>query len=233
VYNENGLSSLYWQEVDLGDKGIWYRVFTGHFRTKGEAEKYVEDRQIADAKVQKTKQGASVRSVSTKDVVPQAEASEERRRQPETTAGSSYPYSVYIGSYKSVDRARKAVSESQPKGTSYWVKTDLGDKGIWYRVYIGCFETRDQAETFIKTHQIADGESRRTTYANLIGTYRSNEELEKMRLSLLNLEFSPYVIETSDGGSHLFTGAFYQKALAEKEHLDLKAKGIESQLIER
>jgi len=233
VYNENGLSSLYWQEVDLGDKGIWYRVFAGQFETKGEAEEYVKERQLADAKVQKIKQGASAGSISVKDAVPQAEAPEKQRLLPEVTAGSSYPYSVYIGSYKDFDRARKTVSDSQTKGTSYWVKTDLGDKGIWYRVYIGCFQTRDQAETFIETHQIADGESRRTSYANLIGTYSSDEELEKIRLSLLNLEFSPYVIEASGGGSHLFTGAYYQKASAEKEHLDLKAKGIQSQLVER
>ncbi len=232
-YKENGLSSLYWQEVDLGGKGIWYRVFAGQFETKGEAEEYVKERQLADAKVQKTKQGASVGSISVKDVVPQAEAPEKQRLVPEATTGSSHPYSVYIGSFKDLDRARKAVSDFQTKGASYWVKTDLGDKGIWYRVYIGCFQTRDQAGTFIETHQIADGESRQTTYANLIGTYSSDEELDKMRLSLLNLEFSPYVIEASGGGSHLFTGAYYQKARAEEEHRDLKAKGIQSQLVER
>jgi hypothetical protein len=233
VYSEKGLSSLYWQEVDLGDKGLWYRVFTGHFKTKGEAEEYVKDRQLADAEVRKTRQSASTGSIPVKDVVPQKEAPEKQRLLPEATAESSFPFSVYIGSYKDLDHARRAISDSQAKGTSYWVKTDLGEKGIWYRVYVGCFQTREQAETFIKTHQIADGESRRTPYANFIGTYSSDEELEKIRLSLLNLEFSPYVIEASGGGSHLFTGAFYQKARAEKQHLDLKAKGIQSQVVER
>ena len=233
VYNEKGLSSLYWQEVDLGDKGIWYRVFAGHFKTKGEAEEYVKDRQLADAEVRKTRQGVSIGLIPVKDVVPPARAPEKQRLLPEATADSSYPFSVYIGSYKNVDRAQKAVSDFQTEGTSYWVRTDLGEKGIWYRVYIGCFQTREQAETFIKTHQIADGESKRTPYANFIGTYSSVEELEKMHLSLLNLEFSPYVIEASGGGSRLFTGAFYQKARAEKEHLDLKAKGIQSQVVQR
>ena len=180
-----------------------------------------------------TELGASVSSFSVKDIVPQAKAPEKQRLLSEANTGSSYPYSVYIGSYKDLHRARKAAFDLQTKGPSYWVKTDLGDKGIWYRVYIGCFQTRDQAETFIKNHQIADGESRHTTYANLIGTYSSDEELDEMRLSLLNLEFSPYVIEASGGRSHLFTGAFFQKARAEKEHLDLKAKGIQSQLVER
>jgi cell division septation protein DedD len=232
-YKENGLSFLHWQEVDLGDKGIWYRVFAGQFETKSEAEAYIRERQLVDAEVRKTERGASKGSVSVKGAAPQAKAPEKKRLLPEATAGSSYPYSVYVGSYKDPDRARKAASDLQTKGPSFWVKIDLGDKGIWYRVYTGCFQTRDQAETFIKDHQIVDGESRQTTYANLIGTYSSEEELDRMRLSLLNLEFSPYVIEASGGQSHLFTGAFYQKANAEKEQLDLKAKGIQSQLVKR
>jgi cell division septation protein DedD len=232
-YKENGLSSLYWQEVDLGDKGVWYRVFTGHFETKNEAEEYVKERQLVDAEVRKAKSGASRGSVSVKDVVPQAKAPEKPRLLTEPIAGSSYPYSVYVGSYKDVDYAQKAASDLQTKGPSYWVKTDLGDKGIWYRVYVGCFQTREQAERFIETHQITDGQSRRTTYANLIGTYSSEEELDRMRQSLTNLGFSPYVIEASGGRSHLFAGAFYQKVRAEKERLDLKAKGIQSQLVER
>jgi cell division septation protein DedD len=233
TYYENGLSSLYWQEVDLGDKGIWYRVFSGQFETRSEAEEYIKKRQLVDAKVQKTKQGVSVGLVSVKDAHLQTKAPEKQRPQPEAASGSSYPYSVYIGSYKNIDRARKAVSDFQTNGPSYWVKTDLGDKGIWYRVYVGCFQTREQTETFIKDHQIADGESRRTPYANLIGTYSSEEELDRLRLSLESLEFSPYVIEVSSDQFHLFTGAFYQKARAEKEQFALKANGIESQLVER
>ena len=71
------------------------------------------------------------------------------------------------------------------------------------------------------------------TVQELVGSASSEEELDRMRLSLLNLEFSPYVIEASDGKFHLFTGAFYQKADAEKEQLDLNTKGIKSQLVER
>jgi cell division septation protein DedD len=195
-----------------------------------EAEEYIRNQQLLDAETRKIKPGALV---SVSGVVPQTKAPENQRLTAETSAGTSYPYSVYIGSYKDVDRARKVVSDWQAKGTSYWVKTDLGDKGIWYRVYIGCFQTRNQADSFIEEHQIADGESRNTTYANLIGTYSSEEELEKIMLSLSSMVFSPYVIETPDGRSQLFTGAFYQKARAEKEQLELKEKGIHSQIIKR
>ena len=47
-YQEKGLSA-YWSKVDLGDKGVWFRFFTGYFRTKEEAEKYIKDRSLQGA----------------------------------------------------------------------------------------------------------------------------------------------------------------------------------------
>jgi hypothetical protein len=82
----------------------------------------------------------------------------------------SYPYSVYLGSYKTRERAERAISEYRNKGLSpYWVKVDLGDKGVWYRVFSGYFQKREQANEFIKKKQIAESKSRHTRYANLIG----------------------------------------------------------------
>jgi hypothetical protein len=47
-YLEKGLSA-YWAKVDLSDKGVWFRFFTGYFRTKEEAEKYIRDYSLQGA----------------------------------------------------------------------------------------------------------------------------------------------------------------------------------------
>jgi len=44
-YQEEGLSP-YWAKVDLGKKGVWFRFFAGHFRTKVETEKFIMERNI-------------------------------------------------------------------------------------------------------------------------------------------------------------------------------------------
>ena len=147
---------------------------------------------------------------------------------------TSYPYSVYLGSYKNINRAQEAISIFQKKGLSpYWVKVDLGEKGVWYRVLDGYFQTKDEVNAFIENNQITEGRSRYVLYANLIGLYSSDEELKEKNLSLVELGYSPYVIEGDDGESFLFTGAFYHKADAEKEHIELASKGIQSQLVKR
>ncbi len=53
-YYEKGLSP-YWAKVDLGDKGVWFRFFTGYFRTKEEAERFIRDRNIQGASLGITK----------------------------------------------------------------------------------------------------------------------------------------------------------------------------------
>ena len=146
----------------------------------------------------------------------------------------SYPYSIYLGSYGNLESLQKALSDYREMGLSpYWVKLDLGDKGIWYRLYSEYFQTRREADAFIKAKQIIEGKSKKTTYANLIGAFTSEGALNKKRKALLDLKYGPYVIREDKSAFRLYVGAFYQKARAEKQNADLRSKGIQSQLVAR
>jgi hypothetical protein len=150
------------------------------------------------------------------------------------TGASQYPYSIYLGSYKNIDRVRKAIANYQGKGLSpYFARVDLAEKGMWFRVFAGYFKTRGDAEEFIIEKKIPEAETRRTKYAHLIGVYQSQRELETERHALLALGYCPYVIKRDDGNSLLYTGAFSQKIEGEKEQRDLAAKGIQTELAER
>ena len=145
-----------------------------------------------------------------------------------------YPYSVYLGAYKNTERAEKAISIYRNKGLSaYWVKVDLGDKGIWYRVFTGYFRDQNEAEAFIRRKRVADGEVKRTKYATLIGIYATERDAQKEFLTLSKLGYSPYVIEMGSGESQLYVGAFYTKIGAEQQRSDLASKGVQSRVVER
>lgn len=56
-------------------------------------------------------------------------------------------YSIHAGSYRKQDVARSEVSRLGTLGFSAYVQqADLGSRGVWYRVKIGDFETRAEAE---------------------------------------------------------------------------------------
>jgi cell division septation protein DedD len=145
-----------------------------------------------------------------------------------------YPYSVYLGAYKTPERAEKAISLHRNKGLSaYWVKVNLGEKGVWHRVFTGYFKDQNEAEAFIKRKRLADAQAKRTKYATLIGVYATEAGAQKEFLVLSKLGYSPYVIETNSGESQLYVGAFYTHAGAEEQRIDLSSKGIQSRVVER
>ncbi|MGD2125901.1 MAG: SPOR domain-containing protein [Desulfobacteraceae bacterium] len=146
----------------------------------------------------------------------------------------SYPYAIYLGSYSDPKYLQKAMSEYREMGLSpYWVKVDLGNKGVWRRIFAGYFETKSEADAFIREKQIPGAASKRVKYATLIGVYPSEKALETKRSALLELGYSPHVIPGGKGDHRLYAGAFYRKVSAENERAELASKGIQSQVVKR
>jgi hypothetical protein len=145
-----------------------------------------------------------------------------------------YPYSVYLGSFKTSGAVNKALIEYQEKGLSvYWTRVDLGDKGVWFRFFTGYFRTKEETQKFIRDRNIQGATPGITRYANLIGIYGSDKEVEDQRRALLSAGFYPYLIKGADGKNLLYSGAFDRKEYAEKERSVLASKGIKSEIAER
>ena len=178
---------------------------------------------------------ASKPETAPEKIPPETAPSKEPSRdtQPPKWVEGSYPYSVYLGSYGTHERLQKAVNEYGSGGLSpYWVQVDLGRKGIWFRLFTGAFKTREEADAFIREHRIDGAFSRHTKYAVLIGTYRSEEQLQMERMELRAMGHSSYEVK-GEKVFGLFSGAFYQVARAQKQKESLASKGIRGEVVER
>jgi len=145
-----------------------------------------------------------------------------------------YPYSVYLGSFRDRERLQKAVSIFQGKGLApYWCRFDLGEKGMWFRVFAGHFRTREEADRVIREKGIQEAESRETKYAALIGVYGSKEELDRKVSQLKGLGLGPYVIQDGEAAARLYVGAFFQESHAAEQVKELASRGIQSRVVER
>ena len=153
---------------------------------------------------------------------------------PSKPAAPQFPYSVYLGSFKTPEAVKKALSEYQEKGLStYWSRVDLGDKGVWFRFFAGYFRTKEEAEKYISEQNVQGATPQLTRYANWIGSYGSEKEVEDQRRALVSAGFYPYVIKEVNGLSLLYSGAFDRKDFAEKERALLASKGFRSDVVER
>lgn len=148
---------------------------------------------------------------------------------------AQYPFSVYLGSQSSLDLARRAVSiyEKDYGISPYWVRVDLGEKGLWYRIFAGHFKTEQEAGAFIRQKQLKSGEVKRTRFSNLIGMYSSQGEAAETVRKLSALGYSSYAVSDPGAEFRLYSGVFYTEEDARRQNAELASKGIKSKVVER
>lgn len=158
----------------------------------------------------------------------------EQKAAPETDKGvESYPYSVLLSTFRTLENAKKGMDIFKKKGLStYWVKVDLGDRGIWYRVFTGFFKDFKDANLFIKTRHIAGAIAKKTQYTVLLGKFSSEKEIEAEAKRIRNLGFSPYIIN-KNSERLLYIGAFFTEEGAIEQRSELIARGVQCQVAER
>ena len=144
------------------------------------------------------------------------------------------PYSLYLGSVKTLELAKRGMSVYEKKGLSpYWVKVNFKEKGEWYRIFVGHFKEREHAEAFAREKGLREAEVLRTEYANLVGVYSQKSALEEKMRGLSDRDCSPYAVVDADGKARLFVGAYVTKEAAEEYRNDLKSSGVDSQVVKR
>ena len=145
-----------------------------------------------------------------------------------------HPYSIQLGSYRTLDGAKKTVDEYRKKGVpAYWGEVNRGGKERWFRVYTGSFESREEARAYREKNNLIRSLVKETPYTALVGTYTDKKVLEDQTLFLENLDYVPYAIEDPNGKYRLFIGAFLDIKIAEEKQRDLESRGIQSQVIRR
>jgi len=72
------------------------------------------------------------------------------------TALSKATYTIQVASFYKQERAQVFLKEMKRKNYKAYIKSrDLGDKGVWYRVYVGKFYTKGQAQEYLVTFKEA------------------------------------------------------------------------------
>ncbi|OGQ22552.1 MAG: hypothetical protein A3I05_04315 [Deltaproteobacteria bacterium RIFCSPLOWO2_02_FULL_44_10] len=67
-------------------------------------------------------------------------------------------YSVQVGSYSELSEANAAIDRWKGKGyAAYMMIADIPDRGRWYRVRIGGFESRENAEHYMEEIRTREG----------------------------------------------------------------------------
>ena len=81
---------------------------------------------------------------------------------------------------------------------AYLARVDLGEKGIWWRCFCGCYRTRKEAESKIAEFNLVDAAVKKTPYANLIACYSTGFEIQDTSLELAKMGPCSYAVKEAD-----------------------------------
>jgi regulator of replication initiation timing len=83
--------------------------------------------------------------------------------------GLSRPYSILLSSCQKQESVQKVISKYQGSDLDpFVVKVDLGEKGVWWRIFSGHFKTREAAVGAKHNRGLADKTVIKLTHADLM-----------------------------------------------------------------
>jgi len=69
---------------------------------------------------------------------------------PEALTESKKPFTIQVFSFKDKAKAQKAMDNIRQTGfPAYMVLRNLKEKGVWYRVCVGEFDTKEEADQML------------------------------------------------------------------------------------
>jgi cell division septation protein DedD len=149
-------------------------------------------------------------------------------------ARGAYPFSILLSSCKEKPSALAAAAKFRKNGlTPYIVETDLGGRGLWWRILSGYYRTLEEASQARKALRIPDAVVVKTPYANLIGQYGSENDALLAAAQVTTKEVFPYVLRAPGNSFQLIAGAFPSQQAADKHQRELESKGIAARTIQR
>lgn len=126
------------------------------------------------------------------------------------------PYILQFGSYRNLSRLRAAYAAYRAQGIkTQWARVDLGNKGVWYRLFIGRFKTRADALQYREKQELFDSMVIHAPYTVIINASASRQQLDRLRADLQDHAIDHYTTENDDGSYRILSGAFVTREGAE------------------
>jgi cell division septation protein DedD len=119
---------------------------------------------------------------------------------PETPEGEGHPapYSLLVGSFQSEASALETATRLERAGwTAFVAPVELGERGLWHRVYAGTYADSAAAGDALRNLTgrglVPEGAVRETPLTFLLGVYLTREEAERRRAELRERGIPAYV----------------------------------------
>lgn len=147
---------------------------------------------------------------------------------------SYHPFVIQLGSVKTFEQVTRAVASYALKGLDiHWDWVDSREKGRWYRIFTGNFETKAEALKAKREHRLRNSLIRFNPWTVLVGQYTDSNILTAIQSFLHENQFDSLIVESADEIDWLLTGAYATRQGAEKIVKELQKLNCSAQVVPR
>ena len=147
---------------------------------------------------------------------------------------SYHPFVIQLGSVKTFEQVTRAVSSYALKGLDiHWDWVDSKEKGRWYRIFAGHFESKAEALKAKREHRLRNSLVRFNPWTVLVGQYTDSKILTAIQSLLLENQFDSLIVESAEEVDWLLTGAYATRKGAEKIVKELQKLNCSAQVVPR
>ena len=187
------------------------------------------------AAADKPSTAVKAQKVATKSKT-QKPAAVPKKKKPLTPQIKPLPYTIQVSAYRdsqtSNQVATKLITAGDPAFTS---PVDLSDKGKWYRVYIGNYNTLTEAKIAaagLKNRKFRYVQIAKKPYTVQVGLPVSKSEAQKLKSKLKTKGYLAYSLPAVSGQNQtrVLIGAYESRAAATKLAEQLKKDGFDPKI---
>jgi cell division septation protein DedD len=124
-------------------------------------------------------------------------------------------YILQLGSFNTLATALRAVDIYSQKGIqAHWNIVDMGEKGIWYRVFVGRYASIEETRHDQNKMDLAEAQIIFAPWAVVLGHFKRWESALTVKDRLKFHGLDSYTLTAQDGSVKLCSGAFISQARA-------------------
>jgi type II secretory pathway predicted ATPase ExeA len=123
---------------------------------------------------------------------------------------------LQLGSFNSLATTMRAIDIYSQKGIeAHWSRVDLGEKGLWYRVFAGRYPSIEDARAYQKSAGLSEAQILYAPWAVSFEPAGPPESVSVLQHRLQAHGVDSYAMPAQDGLFRLCTGAFVTQSRAE------------------
>jgi general secretion pathway protein A len=144
------------------------------------------------------------------------------------------PFVIQLATFRSIERVKKAIANYNNKGLEvHWNPIDLADKGRWYRIFTGSFESKSEALEVRQERRLIDSLIRFNPWTVIIGQYTDVRFLAKDQALLNENQYDSHIVDATDGTNWLLSGAYATRQEARRIVNELNKFGLSARVAPR